>query len=281
MPAKVKKKKIDIKELLKPKQATKDTKEVVNAAPTNGRHYPDLSDLGLNIQQEKFARFYGEYGNAAKAYREAGYKCGTENSNFAAASTLLRNVKVANAVKRVHDHTHFKHDISAERTLQEMANMAYFDPGDIYDFTGDTIRLKPANQIPVHARKNIASIKTKRYMEGKGDFAEEVEVMELSFWNKPNAVVKIGDRDNLWPSTKKVEHSGKVEGSTTNNTMNIQAFVASLTPEQEAFRKSLNDQWFKIATLEEKREVLRKRQAVKAAPIIEQQKLEATEEAKD
>lgn len=57
--------------------------------------------------------------------------------------------------------------------------------GEILDFTGDVPKLKPACQIPEHARRAIASVKVKRYVEGTGDKAREVEVTEFTLWNKP------------------------------------------------------------------------------------------------
>ena len=56
------------------------------------------------------------------------------------------------------------------------------------DFTGDVPRLKPANMIPESARRAISGMKVKRYMEGRGEDAREVEVIEFKLWPKVEAM---------------------------------------------------------------------------------------------
>lgn len=53
-----------------------------------------MNNLALSIKQEKFCLEYAKSGNQRQAYLKAGYKCKNEASADAAASQLLRNVKV-------------------------------------------------------------------------------------------------------------------------------------------------------------------------------------------
>ena len=59
------------------------------------------------------------------------------------------------------------------------------------DFSQTEPRLRPANEIPRDARRAIASIKTKRYTEGRGESAREVEVSEFKACDKLLAIEKI------------------------------------------------------------------------------------------
>jgi hypothetical protein len=82
------------------------------------------------------------------------------------------------------------------------------------DFSGEEPKLKPANTIPLHARRAISSIKVRRHAEGRGDEAHEVEVRELKLWNKLAALDKLGEHLGLW---------GKHEGAGGEVNVNITA----------------------------------------------------------
>ena len=53
-----------------------------------------MNSLALSVKQEKFCLEYAKSGNQRQAYKNAGYKCKNDASTDAAASQLLRNVKV-------------------------------------------------------------------------------------------------------------------------------------------------------------------------------------------
>ena len=63
------------------------------------------------------------------------------------------------------------------------------DIGDILDFTGESVKLRPANEIPASVRRAIQSVKVRRYIEGKGEDAREVELIEFKLWGKPEMLV--------------------------------------------------------------------------------------------
>ena len=50
--------------------------------------------MALSMKQEKFCLEYAKSGNQRQAYKNAGYKCKNDASTDAAASQLLRNIKV-------------------------------------------------------------------------------------------------------------------------------------------------------------------------------------------
>jgi phage terminase small subunit len=59
--------------------------------------------MSLSEQQERFCRAIAQGSNASDAYREAGYKCATDEAVWAAASRLLGNVKVALRIKALQE----------------------------------------------------------------------------------------------------------------------------------------------------------------------------------
>lgn len=70
--------------------------------------------------------------------------------------------------------------------------VAFSDVGEVLNFCGTDVRLKAASDIPEAVRRVLASIKVKRYVEGTGDAARDVEVIEFKFLDKLQALVKLG-----------------------------------------------------------------------------------------
>jgi phage terminase small subunit len=96
--------------------------------------------------------------------------------------------------------------LEAERVLAEYELLAHSDIGDILDFTGDKVQLRPARDIPERARRAIRSMKVRRYVEGRGDDAREVEVTEFALWSKPEALARAAQHLGLLK--ERHEHSG-------------------------------------------------------------------------
>lgn len=90
--------------------------------------------------------------------------------------------------------------IDTERVLNELAVIAFSDIGDIFDFTteGPDLKLKSPKDIPERVRRAIASIKVKRFVEGKRDEARTVETVEFKFWSKDVALDKLGRYLHMW-----------------------------------------------------------------------------------
>jgi phage terminase small subunit len=142
----------------------------------------------LTPKQERFVQEYLKDSNATQAAIRAGYSVRTAESQ---GSRLLRNVKVFSAVQIGKDRLARGAQVSAERVLSEMSTAAFADIGQVLDFSGPEPKLRPANEIPEHARRAIASMKVKRHMEGTGDYAREVEVTEFKLWDKLSALDKL------------------------------------------------------------------------------------------
>lgn len=144
----------------------------------------------LTPKQEAFVREYLIDLNATAAYKRAGYKA-TGNAAEAAASRMLRGVKVAAAIMAAKQERAEDSKITARRVLEEVAGLAFADIGEIMDFSGPEPRLRPANEISPAARRLLSSMKVKRYLDGRGEKAREVEVIEFRMWSKDSALEKL------------------------------------------------------------------------------------------
>jgi phage terminase small subunit len=78
--------------------------------------------------------------------------------------------------------------VSAALVIKEAGAIAFSDIGDVIDFSGPVPELKPAHQIPEHARRAISSVRVRRYTEGRGEHAREVEIIEFRLWPKMEAL---------------------------------------------------------------------------------------------
>lgn len=140
----------------------------------------------LTDRQERFCREYLIDGNATAAYRRAGYKDATSH-----ASRLVANGSIQARLAELRAEQTKRLQIKADDILSEALLVAKSDVGDILDFSGDTPRLRVPSAIPEKARRAISAVKVRRYTEGKGDAAREVEVTEFRLWDKLSALDKL------------------------------------------------------------------------------------------
>ena len=122
------------------------------------------------------------------------------------ASRLLTNANVQRAIADLREKRNQRFAVEADRILQELAALALSDIGEVMDFSGNDVKLRPASAIPEKARRAIAAMKVKRYLEGGGENAREVEVTEFKFWDKLQALVKLGQELGMFK--KQTETTG-------------------------------------------------------------------------
>jgi len=83
----------------------------------------------LNTKQQIFAREYLVDRNATRAAIAAGYK---EKTAAQAGSRLLKNVKVQAHISQCAEKIFRKLDVSAERVLHGLAELAFYDPRHMF-----------------------------------------------------------------------------------------------------------------------------------------------------
>lgn len=108
--------------------------------------------MPLSEQQRKFCNEYVKSGNATSAAKSAGYSIKTANEQ---GSQLLRKPLVAAEIARLTGRTEKKSQLTAERVIQELSNLAFFDPASMYDEDGKLLKVK---DMPEATRRAIAGI---------------------------------------------------------------------------------------------------------------------------
>lgn len=157
--------------------------------------------MALKLKQQRFVDEYLIDLNATQAAIRAGYSPRTAASQ---GERLLRNAEIRAAVTEGRRRQQERTEINADRVLKEYARLAFSDIGQVLDFDGVEPRLRPVNQIPADARRAIASVKVRRFWEGSGEDAREVEMTEFRLWEKLGALRALADHLGL-DAPKKTE----------------------------------------------------------------------------
>lgn len=159
-----------------PEKASKATSQKSDKPVLPAATKSQNNDIRANLKalRPKQARFVAEYlangMNATKAAIAAGYSAKTAQEQ---GSRLLSNVMVAEAVAAATAKVMDELDYSIERTLREVAKLAYFDPLDLFNDDGTFKILK---DIPVNARAVIAGMETEEEsFPGLGGDSEDAE----------------------------------------------------------------------------------------------------------
>ena len=194
--------------------------------------------MALNARQQRFVDEYVIDFNAAAAARRAGYSHRTAKEIGAAN---LTKVDVAAAIREAVAALAKNTRVSAEQAWAEMSCIAFSDIGDILDMSGIDPVLKPANEIPDKALRALKTMRVKRYVEGTGENARTVEIIDFVFWDKVTALIAI--LKGLGELDGKVEHSGPCGRSIPFQvTGKLSHDPAALEAADAAFAESLAEQ---------------------------------------
>ena len=88
--------------------------------------------MALNVRQQRFVAGVLAGKSAKQAYIDAGYKVTTDHSAESAAERLLRNVEVARLIEQARRKALTAADLTAERTIRELARLVCFDPRTLF-----------------------------------------------------------------------------------------------------------------------------------------------------
>jgi hypothetical protein len=94
-------------------------------------------------------------------------------------------------------------DITVNRTVNEVARVAYVDPGNCFDEHGN---LLPIHEWDEDTRRALAGFDVELRIEGKGEDARTVTVLKPRFWNK-NEANKILLQMNRLPGNTEQENA--------------------------------------------------------------------------
>lgn len=111
----------------------------------------------LTARQRRFVEEYIIDLNATQAAIRAGYS--SKAANVAGAKLLAKisiQTEIAEALRARRRRT----EISADRVLEEIRNIAYADLGEVFEESGEGgFRLRKLSEMPEHARRAIESIR--------------------------------------------------------------------------------------------------------------------------
>jgi phage terminase small subunit len=113
---------------------------------------------GLTWRQHRFVQEYLICGNATEAARRIGL--GEKNAQ-ANGARLLKRRFVAEAIQAEQEASARRTHISADRVRTEFARIAFADMGAIADWDGDTLTLRPRDEIAPDDRAAIAELRLK------------------------------------------------------------------------------------------------------------------------
>jgi len=156
---------------------------------------------GSELRYRTFVdRYLVNGNNACEAARHAGYSEGTAKYGI----KLMRNPRVIELLGQRAERAANVAELSADKWAKEMASIAHFDPGELYDGDGNLI---PLPDLPEHVRRAIGSIDIETRMEGKGDEAVPVTTTKVKVWDKNVALANVGKHLGLFEK----DNSQKVE----------------------------------------------------------------------
>ncbi len=152
--------------------------------------------MPLNDRQSRFVEEYLVDLNATQAAIRAGYAKGSADVT---ANRLLGNKSVREEIERRKAARSVETGITANQVLKELASIAFLDPDSIFDFSGNEVAYRPANQIPEAARRAIAGFR----------YSKDGVLQEIKLWSKEKALELIGRHIGMF--LEKLELTEKVK----------------------------------------------------------------------
>jgi phage terminase small subunit len=139
----------------------------------------------LTPKQRVFALEYLACLNASEAYRRAGYA--SKNADVDGPA-LLGNPGVRAFIKERQARREAKLELTAERVLQELARIAFFDPAGMYDAEG---RLLNIPDMPEDVRRAIAGVDVEKLFAFEDGEKEQIgHVVKVKVAPKVDAIEK-------------------------------------------------------------------------------------------
>jgi len=138
--------------------------------------------------------------NGTEAATSAGYSPRTAKVQ---ASRMLANPRIKAEVDRVMGKALAKAEVTVDRVLNELANIAFSDVGEAFAPNGD---LKPIHEMPETIRRALSGIDVDQLFEGRGEDREHIGyTKKVRLWEKTKALELLGKHLKMW--TDKIEVS--------------------------------------------------------------------------
>jgi len=147
----------------------------------------------LTPRERRFVEEYIADPNATQAYRRA-FKVASYTTCANEGNKLKKNPIIAEEIAAARDAQSKRTRITADRTLREIARIAFADVRDLFSDDSDDPRLLPVPDMPLHTRRAIQSVKVKRSKiygaPGEGPIGEE-DIIEVKLASKDAAIGRL------------------------------------------------------------------------------------------
>lgn len=163
----------------------------------------DLIPVSMLVRYNTFVTHYLETLDCAEAAKVAGWAGKNAASQKAIGGNLLRNPYIRTMIEQQYRAIIAKTGATVERVWQEIAGIAFLDPAEAFDESGNP---RPIPEIPEHVRRAIAG--RKKVVKTFGEDGESVEE-ELKFASKDAALDKLMRLHRMTDNDKFVLVSGE------------------------------------------------------------------------
>jgi len=160
--------------------------------------------MALNPKQERFVAEYVANPNASEAARRAGYSA---RSAYSTGERMLRNAEVKAAIDAGLQQVKARIQLSMDRTLEEIARVAYADPRKLFDETG---KLRPIHELDDITAATIASVEVSTESDRDDESNTVTTTTKIKSWDKMRALDMAGRYHGLFKD--RLEHTGKDGG---------------------------------------------------------------------
>jgi phage terminase small subunit len=198
----------------------------------------DLGPGNWTDRQRRFVYRYLQHRNGARAVREAGYTCKSENADKVAWILLneARFAHVREAIDRREAEIQARLKVSAEQVLEELRKVAFFNLADVLVIQDDgTARLDLSEADAAHlAALGEIQIEERTIKGRDGEPDTTARTIKIKALSKLDALEKLGK--NLRLFTDRVEVSGGLDIALQLTAARRRARMAKDEPAEEGAR---------------------------------------------
>ena len=140
----------------------------------------------LNLQQIQFCNEYIIDFHATNAAKRAGY---SERTAYSMGSALLKKPEIQEKIREIKEDVFRSVGVTQAKTFRELARIAFFDIGEIYDGNG---KMLPLNELTQDQRAAITAVKVYHETVGRGKNKKTIgQMVEVKLADKKGALEAI------------------------------------------------------------------------------------------
>jgi len=160
--------------------------------------------MALNHYQKMYCEGVMDGKSYTQAYMDAGYQCNSSSSASAAASKLNGNPEVIAYMTERRREVQERTNITMERTLKELARIAYSDLREVMSWDRDGVAFVPSTDLTQDQAAAIQVVKSRRRIRRDKDDEGETETieMEVRMHSKLEALEKLAKVQGLYQADR-------------------------------------------------------------------------------